>query len=115
MVQIVDYAERESSLGEKFFALILQGSLEMVKSKETGNYYATAKKASVASTFTEGTCKELIGQKIPGSIQRVPCEAYEFAVPGTGEVLVLEHRWIYMKEGETIDEVVQEEEVVESQ
>jgi len=114
MVQIVDYAERESSLGEKFFALILQGSLEMVKSEETGNYYATAKKASVASTFTEETCKGLIGQKIPGSIQRIPSDPYEFTVPSTGEILVLDHRWVYMKEGETIDEVVREEELVES-
>ena len=113
MVQIVDYAERTSSLGEKFFALILQGSLEMVKSKETGSYYATAKKASVASTFTEETCNVIMGQEIPGSIQRIPCEPYEFTVPGTGEVLVLEHRWIYLKEGETIDQVVQEKEASE--
>ena len=115
MVQIVGYAERVSSLGEKFFALILQGSLEMVKSKETGNYYATAKKASVGSTFTEETCKELVGQEIPGSIQRMPCEPYEFTNPGTGEVLLLDHRWVYQKEGETIDAVVQEEEVAETQ
>jgi hypothetical protein len=87
----------------------------MVKYKETGNYYATAKKTSVPSTFTEETCKSLIGQKIPGSIQRVPCEPYEFAVPDSGEILELDHRWVYMKEGETIDEVVNEEELAESQ
>jgi hypothetical protein len=115
MVQIVGYAERVNSLGQKFFALILQSGLEMVKSKETGNYYATAKRASVASTFTEEGCKEFIGQQIPGSIQRVPCETYEFAIPATGEVLLLDHRWVYLKEGETIDAVVQEEKVVETQ
>ena len=115
MVQIVGYAERVNSLGQKFFALILQGGLEMVKSKETGNYYATAKRATVTSTFTEETCKELIGQEIPGSIQRMPCEPYEFTVAATGEVLFLEHRWVYQKEGETIDAVVQEEELAETQ
>ena len=67
-----------------------------------------------ASTFTEETCKGLIGQKIPGSIQRIPSDPYEFTVPSTGEILVLDHRWVYMKEGETIDEVVREEELVES-
>jgi hypothetical protein len=82
-------------------------------SGETGNYYATAKKASLASTFTEETCKELVGQKIPGSIQRVPCEPYEFTVAATGEVLFLDHRWVYQKEGETIEEI--EEELAETQ
>jgi len=77
MVQIVDYKERTNAEGEQFYALILQGGLEMVKSQETGNYYATAKTASVTSTFNEEACKGLIGQEIPGSVQRVECEPYE--------------------------------------
>jgi hypothetical protein len=114
MVTIVDYCERKNSLGEKFFALVLQGSLEMVKSKETGNYYATAKRASVTSTFTEEACKGLVGQKFPGSIHRVPCEPYGFIIPDTGELINLDYRWIYLKEGETVDAVVKEEEVVQA-
>ena len=114
MVQIVDYAKRQNAEGEEFFALILQGSLEMVKSKESGNYYATAKRASVTSTFTEEVCKKLLGTEIPGSIKRVPSEPYEYAIPDTGEVITLEHRWVYLQEGETVDEVVREEEVVEA-
>ena len=115
MVTIVGYRVRANSLGENFYALILQGSLEMVKSRETGNYYATAKRASVTSTFTEEICKELIGQKVPGTIQRVPCEPFEFTIPNTGEVISLEHRWIYLKEGETVDAVVKDEEVVQAE
>ena len=114
MVTVIDYAQRTNSDGENFFALILQGDLEMVKSKETGNYYATAKRASVTSTFTEEACEKLIGLEIPGSIQRVPSEPYEFTIPDTGEVIQLEHRWVYLLEGETIDAVVQEEEVQKS-
>ena len=106
MVTIVDYAERQNSEGEKFFALILQGGLEMIKSQVTGNYYATAKKASVTSTFTEEFCKSLIGREIPGSVQRVSCEPYKFTLNDTGEILTLEHRWIYQKDGETVEEVV---------
>jgi hypothetical protein len=86
----------------------------MVMSKQTGRYYATAKRASVTSTFTEGVCKELIGQKIPGSIHRVPCEPYGFIIHDTGELINLDHRWIYLKEGETVDAVVKEEEVVQA-
>jgi hypothetical protein len=114
MVTVIDYAARTNSQGENFFALILQGNLEMVKSRETGNYYATAKRASVTSTFTEGACEKLIGMEIPGSIQRVPSEPYEFTIPDTGEVIQLEHRWVYLAEGQTVDAVVQEEEVQKS-
>ena len=111
MVTIVDYALRKNSQGQNFYALILQGSLEMVKSKQTGNYYATAKRASVTSTFIEEVCQKLIGKEMPGSIQRVPSEPYEFAIPDTGEVIQLEYRWVYMPEGETVDELVREEEM----
>ena len=114
MVTVIDYAQRTNSEGENFFALILQSDLEMVKSRETGNYYATAKKASVTSTFTEDACKKLIGREIPGSIQRIPAEPYEFTIPDTGEVVQLEHRWVYLQQGETIDSVVKEEEVKKS-
>jgi len=113
MVTIIGYRERQNLLGEKFYSLVLQGSLEMVKSTRTGRYYATAKRASVTSTFTEDFCKELVGQTLPGSIQRISCEPYEFIVPETGELVKLDFRWIYLKEGETIDSVVREEEVVQ--
>ena len=106
MVTIVDFVKRQNSKGEEFNALIIQGGLEMVKSNQTGRYYATAKKASVTSTFDDLTCKELIGQKIPGSIQRVECLPFEFMLKDTGEILTSSHRWIYLKEGESVTERV---------
>jgi len=114
MVTVVDYAKRTNSQGEEFHALILQGDLEMVKSKETGNFYATAKKASITSTFTEEACEKALGMEIPGSIQRVPSEPYEFTNPDTGEVIQMEHRWVYLAEGQSVDAIVQEEEVEKS-
>ncbi len=57
MVKIIDCRVRTNSAGEEFCALILQGGLEHVKSKETVNYYATAKSDSITSTFTEEQCK----------------------------------------------------------
>jgi hypothetical protein len=68
MVKIIDFKKRSNSKGEDFFALILQGGLELVKSQETGRYYATAKTASVTSTFDRETCESLIGSEMPGSI-----------------------------------------------
>jgi hypothetical protein len=113
MVTIVDFVKRTNKEGKEFNSLILQGGLEMIKSNQTGRYYATAKKASVTSTLDDLTCKELIGQKIPGSVQRVECEPYEFVLKDTGEVLVSTHRWIYLKEGETVEEKVLAESEVE--
>lgn len=106
MVKIIDYQLRQSKDGEEFFALIIEGGLEMVKSKQSGRYYATSKKASVTSTFDELTCKELIGEKIPGSVQKVECDPYEMTIKDTGEVVTLNHRWVYLKEGETLTQKV---------
>ena len=101
MLKIIDYAPRVNADGEQFFALILQDGLQLVKSKETGNYYATAKSTSITSTFDEETAKSMIGSEIPGTIQKVACEAYEYTIKDRGEVISLEHRWEYFPEGET--------------
>ena len=106
MVTIVDYKKRINSEGTEFNALILQGGIEMVKSRDSGNYYATGKTASIPSTFNDEVCNNLIGQEIPGSIQKISCEPYEHAIKESGEIITLEHRWVYVKEGETAEEVV---------
>ena len=106
MVTIVDFVKRTNKDGKEFNALILQSGVEIVKSHETGRYYATAKKASITSTFDDAMCQGLIGQQIPGSVQRVESDPYEFTVRNTGEVLTLTHRWVYLKEGEVITEQV---------
>jgi hypothetical protein len=97
MVTVIAYVQRQNSEGENFFALELQGGIEMVQS-QNGGYYATARKTSIPSTFDEATCQSLIGQQIPGSIQKVPCDPYEYTVPGTAEVITLEHHWRYLPE-----------------
>jgi hypothetical protein len=106
MVTIVDFVKRKNSMGEEFNALILQSGIEIVKSQESGRYYATAKKASITSTFDDATCQGLIGTQIQGSIQRVESEPYPFTDPATGQIINLTHRWIYQKEGETVEEKV---------
>ena len=63
MVRIINYKERQKEDGDTFFVLELQGGIEMVQSKETGNFYATAKRAFMPSTFDEQTCSALIVQK----------------------------------------------------
>jgi hypothetical protein len=106
MVTIVDFVKRTNKEGKEFNALILQSGIELVKSRETNRWYATSKRASITSTFDDAMCQSLIGTQIPGSVQRVATEPYDFTLKNTGEVLTLTHRWIYLKEGETIEETV---------
>lgn len=97
MVTIVNFEPRESREGEQFNALILQGDLETVISKETGKPYITARRASIPSTFDERMCQELIGRKLPGEIQRVDTDPYEYELEN-GEKIILEHSWEYQPE-----------------
>jgi len=98
MIQIIDFKTRVNSEGEPFLALILESDLEMVKSQQSGRFYATAKRASIPSTFTEERCKALIGTQMPGAIKRVECDPYDYTLPETGEVITLSHRYEYIPE-----------------
>ena len=103
MVKIIDFKERETKEGDIFYSLVVQGDVEFVESKETGRYYATAKKAFVACTFDESTCAALIGSEIPGSIKREECEPYEYVNTDTGEVSILSHTNVYSPEESSKD------------
>lgn len=99
MVTVTDYKLRESLEGKTFFALILQGGVELVRSANGGSYL-TAKKASLPTTFDEVTCQTLVGTQLPGSIQKVETEPYEYTIPETGEVILLTHRYEYQEQEE---------------
>jgi len=98
MVRIINYKERQREDGTEFYVLELQGGIEMVKSKETGNFYATAKRAFIPSTFNEQTCTGLIGTEMPGSIIKEDCEPFTYVITETGEEITLSHRWVYVTE-----------------
>tara|TARA_Y100000815_G_C13262849_1_gene469965 strand:- start:395 stop:739 length:345 start_codon:yes stop_codon:yes gene_type:complete len=114
MVTIKDYKKRETKEGEEFFVLVLQGGVVPVRSKGTDRMYFIAKTCTVAGTFDEDTCQQIIGQQFPGDIIKVKTEPYEYAIPETGEIITLEHRWEYQDNTlETVSEnVIQEEEVM---
>jgi len=106
MVKIISYKEVLNEEGEPFNALRIQGEVEMVKSTETGKYYATARETSIPSTFDAQTCEGLIGKKLPGSIDRVPCEKYEYEIPETGEKIILDFTWEYNPSPVSMEEEV---------
>jgi hypothetical protein len=94
MVKIIDYSLRTSNEGKEFYALTLQGGIEIVKSSN-GSSYVTIRKCSLPTTFDESTCQSLVGQELPGTIQKVECEPYEYMIEKTGEVIMLSHRFEY--------------------
>ena len=106
MVTVIDFAKRQTKDGREFFALILQGGLSLVQSQNTGNFYATVKKCSIPSTFDEETAKSMVGEQVPGNVERMSCDAYQWTNQETGEVLELSHRWVYVPEGATLEEAV---------
>lgn len=95
MVQVKNYAQRKRKDGETFITLELVGGLELIQSSKTGNFYASAKKCSIPSTFDEVTAKMMVGQKIEGEIVRVQCDPYDFVNPTTGEVTTLNYTYAY--------------------
>ncbi len=101
MVRIINYKERQTEDGKTFFVLELQGGIEMALSQETNLFYATARRAFITSTFDKETCKSLLGTSIHGKIERQECEAYEYTVEDTGEVMILNHRNVYIPESVT--------------
>lgn len=98
MVRILNYKQRQAEDGKEFFVLEISAGIEMVMSQISGQYYATAKKAYIASTFDEETCKALIGTDMPGNVERIECDAYEYTIRDTGEIITLSHRYVYQPE-----------------
>ena len=111
MVRIINYQQRQAEDGKLFFVLEIQGGIEMVKSKESGKFYVTARKASIPSTFDELTCKTLVGTELPGAIEKVACEPYDYTIPDSGETISLSHRFEYVEQEKAITQKVEKSNV----
>ena len=106
MVTIVDFRLNKNSDGEEFVSLILEGDLTIIQSTETGNFYATAKRSSITSTFSEESAKKLIGRELPGQIIREECDPYLYTVPETGEEIELSHTYKYVPTPVSVEEEI---------
>jgi hypothetical protein len=115
-VVVVDVVERVSNIGKKFIALIVQSDLEIVQSAN-GNFYASAKKASLPSTLENlETAKMMLGKVLTGKIEKVECAPYD-RVTENGELITLNHRYSYVPESSRVeihaDEVLEYQELEE--
>ena len=106
MVTITKLEKRKNRKDEEFNVLILQGNVEVVVSKTTGRPYLTARKTSIPVTFDEALAEKMIGTELPGTIERMETDEYEFTIPGTKQKLKLSHRWQYNQQPASVEEVV---------
>ena len=68
--------------------------------------HLTARKTLIPCTFSEQLGKQLIGQQLPGTLERKECNPYEFLVPGTKKPITLTHTFQYSPTPATVEEVV---------
>ena len=104
MVTVSGFKTVETEEGDKYVRLILSGELEIVQSEKTGSYYATTRKASISATFDESVAQSMIGKELPGTIERVEVDPYEYELD-SGEKIKLKHRWIYVEEGADVKQL----------
>ena len=96
MVKIIDYKLKEAKDGTEYFALVLQGGVEMVQSKESGRFYATARQTSIFSTFNEVMCQGLIGTDLEGEIVKQSCDPYDYQIPNSDDVVTLDYTYLFI-------------------
>jgi len=101
MVTVIGYNIRTQKDNEQktYISLELEGDIEMVQSQSTGRFYATVRRCAISSTFDQLTAERMVGKQMPGSIERIPCEPYDYTIEATGEVMKIGYRWGYVPEG----------------
>jgi len=99
MVTVQGFRTVETEEGDTYVRLILGGDLEMVKSENTGNFYATTRRASISCTFDEKVAEAMIGKELDGTINKIKVEPYEYTLD-SGEKISIAHRWVFTPEGE---------------
>ena len=98
MVKIIDVKTITTETGKVFNMLVVQGGIEPLVSSKTGRIYLTMRKANVSTTFDAASCKSLVGSELPGKVEKMECEPYEYTVKETGEIMILKHNWQYVNE-----------------
>ncbi|MFM7024429.1 MAG: hypothetical protein ACKOXB_15785 [Flavobacteriales bacterium] len=98
MVTITGYSKKDSPSGGKFIVLHLEGGVQMVRSEESGTWFASALKTNIIASVDEKTCKTLVGTQLPGTIIKKKVTPYKYTVPSTGEERMLDYRYEYINE-----------------
>ena len=100
MVTIVSAKEQHSLEGKVFVSLEVQGDVKIVES-QNGKFYLTANKTRIPTSFPIGVCQALIGKQLPGTVEKVSCEPYEYVNKDSGETVILDYTYTYSPEEES--------------
>jgi hypothetical protein len=107
MVLITGIEQKENAKnGEKYIVLVLHGKSEVMMSKTTGKFYVTCRKASLPCTLAGEQARSLIGQTLPGTIEKVACTPFEVKLPN-GKKAKISHTFQYSPEPVAHGEVIQ--------
>ena len=101
MVIVKDAHLRKGQDEKTFVSLELAGDIELVQSQNTGRFYATVRRAFVSATFDLPTAQLFVGKTLPGKIERVEAEPYDYTIPDSGEIVILNYSYQYVPEGES--------------
>ena len=97
MVTIVEVAERTAANGNVFCSVMVAGDASVHMSAE-GKASLVALKASIPSNLPKDVLESMIGNKLPGKVERVETEPYQWVNPNTGEEITLSHTYKYSPE-----------------
>lgn len=106
MVTISNFMPRKREDGSVFYVLQITSGIELVKSKTTGQYYATTRQCTIPTTLNESACLSIRGTELAGNIIKVKCEPYDFIEKQTGEVMTLDYRYEYVPEESGVESSV---------
>ena len=95
MVRVIKSKISQNKEGKEFVSLKIQGDPEFVQSQNSGKMYLTVRTCYISTTFDEATANALIGKELPGTVERVSSEPYQYTVESTGEVITLAHTYEY--------------------
>lgn len=99
MVTIVEVAERTAANGNVFCSVMVAGDVSVYTSAE-GKASLVALKASIPSNLPKDVLESMIGNKLPGKVERVETEPYQWTNPNTGEEITLSHTYKYVPDAE---------------
>lgn len=102
MVTIINYKEVQTEDGRQFVSIELQGEPKLEISATTGNFYLTANKTRVSTALPIEACKMLIGQKLPGTVDKIQVDPYPYVNKETGEAFTLDYAYVYRPEEQSM-------------
>ena len=99
--------ERKTNLktNESYTVLVLQGKAVVLQSKATSRPYVSARKTTIPCVLDDVLATSLIGQSLPGSIEKVACTPFEVKLP-TGKKVKISEKFQYFPEPEKAETVI---------